>query len=46
MSQINFIWGLIGEKLSLEAHFGFNWEDWNFRGPTLIFIKLIGLNQG
>ena len=26
MGQINFIKGLIGEKLSLETSFGLNWE--------------------
>ena len=30
IGQINFIKGFIGEKLSLEASFGLNWEDQNF----------------
>ena len=42
MGQINFIRNLIGEKLSLEAQFEFNWEDWNFRRPNLFFTKSIG----
>jgi hypothetical protein len=46
MGKINFIWGLIGEKLSLGAQFGLNWENWNFKRPNLIFIKLIDSNQG
>jgi hypothetical protein len=46
MGKINFIWGLIGEKLSLGAQFGLNWEDWNFKRPNLIFTKLIDSNQG
>jgi hypothetical protein len=46
MGQINFIWGLIGEKLSLGAQFGLNWEDWNFKRSNLIFTKLIDWNQG
>jgi hypothetical protein len=46
MGQINFIRGLIGEKLSLGAQFTLNWEDWNFRRPNLIFTKSIGSNQG
>ena len=41
MGQINFIWGLISEKLSLGAEFGLNGEDWNFKRPNLIFTKLI-----
>jgi hypothetical protein len=45
MDQINFIRDLIGEKLSLGAQFGFNWEYWNFRGSNLIFTKSIGWNQ-
>jgi hypothetical protein len=44
MGQINFIWGLIGEKLSLGALFGLNWGDWNFKRPNLIFTKLIDWN--
>jgi len=31
MGQINFIRGLIGEKLSLKAQFRLNWEDVNFK---------------
>ena len=46
MSQINFIRGLICEKLSLGAQFEFNWEGWNFRRPNLIFTKSIDWNQG
>jgi hypothetical protein len=46
MGQINFIRGLIGEKLSFRAQFGLNKEDWNFREPNLIFIKSNGSNQG
>ena len=46
MSQINFIRNLIGEKLSLRIQFKLNWEDWNLRLPNLIFIKLVGWNQG
>jgi hypothetical protein len=45
MGQINFIRDLIGEKISLETQFELNWEDWNFRRPNLIFIKLIARNQ-
>jgi len=41
MGQINFIRGLISEKLSLETKFGLNWEDWNFKRPNLIFTKSI-----
>jgi hypothetical protein len=44
MSQINFIRNLIDEKLSLEAQFGLNWEDWNFKGPNLILTKSTGWN--
>jgi hypothetical protein len=46
MGQINFIMDLIGETLSLGAQFEFNWEDWNFRGPNIIFTKSIDCNQG
>jgi hypothetical protein len=46
MGQINFIMGLIVEKLSLWAQFEINWEDWNFRRPNLIFTKSIDWNQG
>ena len=46
MSQINFIRGLVGEKLSFEAQFGLNWEDWNFKRSNLIFTNLIDWNQG
>jgi hypothetical protein len=46
MGQINFIKGLIGEKLSLGAQFGLNWEDLNFRKPNLIFTKSIDWNEG
>jgi hypothetical protein len=46
MSQINSIRGLIGEKLSLGAQFGLNWEDWNFKRLNLIFTKSIDWNQG
>jgi hypothetical protein len=46
MGQIKFIRDLIGEKLSLGPHFGFNWEDWNFREPNLNFTKSIGSNKG
>jgi hypothetical protein len=42
MGQINCLKGLIGEKISLGAQFGLNWEDWNFRRPNLIFTKSIG----
>jgi hypothetical protein len=41
MGQINFIKGLIGEKLSLRAQFGLHWENFNFRRPNLIFTKSI-----
>jgi hypothetical protein len=34
MGQINFIRGLIGEKLSLKAQFGLNWEDVNFKNQN------------
>jgi hypothetical protein len=44
MDQINFIRDLNGETLSLRAQFRFNWEDYNFRRPNLIFIKLIDWN--
>jgi len=44
MGQINFIRGLIGEKLSLGAQFRLNLEDLNFRWPNLIFTELIGWN--
>jgi hypothetical protein len=46
MGQIYFIWGLIGETLSLGVQFGFNWEDWNFKRLNFIFTKLIDWNQG
>jgi hypothetical protein len=46
MGQINFIWGLIGEKLSFGAYFRLNWGDWNFKRPNLICTKLIDWNQG
>ena len=46
MDQINFIRGLIGEKLSLGAQFGFNREDWNFKRLNLIFTKSIGWIKG
>jgi hypothetical protein len=46
MGQINIIKGLIGEKLSLGAQFGLNWEDLNFRKPNLIFTKSIDWNEG
>jgi hypothetical protein len=46
MSQINFIRGLVGEKLSFEAQFELNWEDWNFKRSNLIFTNLIDWNQG
>jgi hypothetical protein len=45
IGQINFIKGLIGEKLSLEAQFGLNWEGWNLRRSNLFFTKLIDWNQ-
>jgi len=45
MGQINFIKDLIGEKISLRAQFELNLEDWNFRGPNLIFTKLICSHQ-
>jgi len=35
---------LIGENLSLGAQIEFNWEDWNFREPNLIFTKSTGSN--
>jgi hypothetical protein len=44
MGQIIFVSDLIGEKLSLRAQFWLNWEDWNFRGPNLIFTKSISSN--
>jgi len=44
MGQINFIRGLISEKLSLGAYFELNWEYWNFKTPNLIFTKLIDWN--
>jgi hypothetical protein len=46
IGQINFIGGLIGEKISFGAQFRLNWEDWNFRRPNLIFTKSIDWNQG
>jgi len=46
MGKINFIRGLIGEKLSLGAQFDLNWEDENFKRPNLIFTKSIDRNQG
>jgi len=46
MGQINFIRGLISKILSLGAQFEFNWEDWNFKRPNLIFTKSIDWNQG
>jgi len=46
MSQINFMRGLIGEKLSLRAKFGLNWEYWNFKRINLIFTKSIDWNRG
>jgi hypothetical protein len=46
MAQINFIRGLIGEKLSFGPQFELNWEDLNFKRPNLIFTKLINWNQG
>ena len=39
MDQIKYIRDLIGEKLSLEAQFGLNREDQNFRGPNSNFTK-------
>jgi len=36
MGQINFIVGLISEKLSLRAQFKLHWEEWNFRRLNLI----------
>ena len=44
MGQINFIRDLMNDKLSLEAQFKLNWENWNFKGPNLIFIKSIDSN--
>jgi hypothetical protein len=44
MGQINFIMDLIDEKLSLEAQFGLNREDWNFKRPNLILTKSIDWN--
>jgi len=44
IGQINFIKDLIGEKLSLEAQFRLNREDWNFKGPNLILTKSIDWN--
>ena len=38
MGQVNFIRNLIGEKLSLEAQFRLNREDWNLKGLNLIFF--------
>ena len=38
--QVNFFSNLIGEKLSLETQFRLNQEDWNFKGPNLIFYKV------
>jgi hypothetical protein len=46
MDQINFMRGLICEKLSLRAKFGFNWEYWNFKRTNLIFTKSIDWNRG
>jgi hypothetical protein len=46
MGQIDFIRHVISETLSLGAQFRFNWENWNFRGPNLIFTKLVDSNQG
>jgi hypothetical protein len=46
MSQINFIWDLIGKTLSLGAQFGLNWEDWNFKRLNIVFTKLINWNEG
>jgi hypothetical protein len=44
MGQINFIMDLIDEKLSFEAQFGLNREDWNFKRPNLILTKSIDWN--
>jgi hypothetical protein len=46
MGQINFIRDVIGENLSLGAQFELNCEDWNFRGPNLIFTKSNDSNRG
>ena len=46
MGKINFIRGLIGEKLSLGAQFDLNWEDENSKRLNLIFTKSIDRNQG
>jgi len=46
MSQINFIWDLIGKTLSLGAQFELNWEDWNFKRLNIVFTKLINWNEG
>jgi hypothetical protein len=46
MGQINFITGLIGEKLSLRAQIRLNWEYWNFIRPNLIVTKSIDSNWG
>jgi len=43
--QINFIRELISETLNLEAQFELNREDWNFKGPNLIFTKSINWNR-
>jgi hypothetical protein len=45
MGYIKFIRDLIYEKLSLEAQFELNRENWNFRGLNLIFTKSINWNQ-
>jgi hypothetical protein len=46
MGQINFMRGLICEKLSLRAKFVLNWEYWNFKRINLIFTKSIDWNRG
>jgi hypothetical protein len=45
MNQINFIRGWIGEKISLGAQFGLNWEDCNFKRPNLIFFQVDWFNS-
>jgi len=40
MGQINFIRGLIGEKISLGAQYRPNWEDWNFKQKNCIKLNM------
>ena len=40
MGQINFIRGLIDEKLNFGAQFELNWKDYNFKRPNLIVYQV------